>query len=123
MRYFPIDWNIIVTDRMTESNIIDRSPPIVRITLNGVLTKKQVQKDTNYIICYTSTCSLNFDGSDTYDPDGSSMTYSWSLSGRVFATKKNPTLQEFGLGEHTIEFTATDSRGKIAKEYYTVSVV
>ncbi|MFZ2256490.1 MAG: PKD domain-containing protein [Patescibacteria group bacterium] len=75
------------------------------------------------MLCYTNTCSLNFDGSDTYDPDGSTMSYSWSLSGKIFASKKNPTVQEYGLGEHTVEFTVTDSSGKISRSYYTISVL
>lgn len=121
-QYFPVEWRII-QNQATVQNTYDRSPPVNRIRLNGTLTKKQIQKSENHIICYTNTCSLNFDASDTYDPDGSSMTYTWSLSGKVFATKKNPTTQEFWLWEHIVEFTATDTSGKVSKSSYTVTVM
>jgi hypothetical protein len=88
---------------------LDYAPPVPRITLNGKLTKTQIEKNENHILCYTSTCALNFDGSDTYDPDGSTMTYSWAVSGSVFSTRKNPTIQEFGIGEHIVVFMVTDA--------------
>jgi len=50
------------------------------------------------------------------------MTYSWSVSGKIFSTKKNPTTQEFSTWEHMIELIVTDSSGKSAQEYYRVSV-
>lgn len=122
-QYFPIDWNIISTQVTTVPTVYDRSAPVPRITLNGTLTKKQIQRDSNHIYCYTNTCSLNLDASETYDPDGSAMTYSWSLSGKIFATKKNPTTQEFWIGEHIVEFTATDNSGKFSREIFRVSVL
>lgn len=123
-RYFSIDWDIVTTTSTTNPYIptSDQYPPIVFIKLNGTLTKKQIQIRDNELYCYTSTCALNFDGTGTYDPDGASMTYSWTDNGVVFATRKNPSIRDFSLGEHTVLFTATDASGKMTTEEYRVTV-
>jgi hypothetical protein len=123
-QYFPIEWNIISTSNASSARTssLDYAPPVPRITLNGKLTKTQIEKNENHILCYTNTCALNFDGSDTYDPDGSTMTYSWTVSGSVFSTRKNPTIQEFGIGEHIVVFVVTDASWKTARDEFRVSV-
>ena len=100
----------------------DRYAPIASIRLNGTLTKKQIQISDNELYCYTSTCAVNFDGTGTYDPDGASMTYSWTDNGVVFATRKNPSVREFSLGEHTVVFAVTDASSKTTTEEYKITV-
>jgi hypothetical protein len=72
--------------------------------------------------------SVNLDGSDSYDPDGSITAYSWvkvSGPGSVTISNSNTaTPAVFGLqtGSYVFELTVTDNRGATAKDQVTVIV-
>jgi len=47
------------------------------------------------------------DGSGSYDPEGSTLTYSWMLAGHEIAQGVNPNI-ELGIGEHIVELFVND---------------
>lgn len=56
------------------------------------------------------TAMVALDGSGSSDPDGDSLTYSWSIGGSEVATGPSPTIP-LGLGSHDVTLTVTDPDG------------
>lgn len=69
----------------------------------------------------TGSETVSFDGSDSYDPDGSIVSYKWSEGSNVFSTSAKATFN-LSVGIHTIVFTVTDNDGAIGTKTFTVSV-
>jgi len=51
------------------------------------------------------------DGTDSYDPEGGSLNYAWSLDGVQIATGPTPDVGPLTVGVHTITLTVTDDQG------------
>jgi hypothetical protein len=65
------------------------------------------------------------DGSDSSDPDGDALIYTWSENGTVLA---DPTIQPesnvtLGLGLHLITLTVDDSKGGVSTNNVTITVM
>ncbi|MCC7173911.1 MAG: OmpA family protein [Bryobacterales bacterium] len=64
----------------------------------------------------TMTSTITLDGSQSYDPDGDPITYSWRVLGNGHAdiyganTAKPSVLLSSGYGSYTFELTVTDSK-------------
>jgi len=68
--------------------------------------------------------SVTLDGSQSSDPDGDALTYTWRENGAVIAgPSKEPTARvTLPLGEHAIELTVEDGRGGQDTDTLTVTV-
>jgi PKD repeat protein len=69
-----------------------------------------------------TTLSVTLDGSGSSDPDGSVVSYSWSLNGSEIATGVNPTVA-VGWGQHTITLTVTDNDGATSTSTVLIRLV
>lgn len=63
---------------------------------------------------------VNFNGSQSSDPEGQALTYQWDFGGGNFASGVTPSFV-FAQGNHTVTLTVTDSMGKT--DTATLSVV
>lgn len=68
---------------------------------------------------------ITFDGSDSYDPDGTSLTYDWEISNQD-ETFQGTTVEDYEypttLGTQESTLTVTDESGASATETHTVEV-
>ena len=58
----------------------------------------------------TGSESVILDGSGSFDPDGTIVSYVWKEGGTLVGTGMNPTAT-FGVGIHTVTLTVTDNGG------------
>lgn len=66
------------------------------------------------------TTSVSLNGSGSSDPDGDTLTYSWSATGVVFDNPSSPTpTGSFPIGTHTVTLTVSDG---ISQDSDTVSI-
>ena len=59
----------------------------------------------------TSMDTVVLDGTASFDPGGTPLTYSWTISGSQVATGPMPTIGPFAVGVHSITLTVTDTAG------------
>lgn len=61
--------------------------------------------------------TVSFDGSDSYDPDGSIASYAWALEGQVPPTSSSAsgTFTATATGVYTIELKVTDGTGLVSQ--------
>ena len=72
--------------------------------------------------CAGATTPVTLDGSASSDPDGDTLTYSWSEAGAEIATGVSPMVN-LAFGVHTITLTAKDPSNASATDSLTVKVV
>jgi hypothetical protein len=71
----------------------------------------------------SSGASVQLDGSDSDDPDGTIVSYTWHLAnGSLIATGENPTINSMGRGRHQITLTVTDNHGLVGADEVVVIV-
>ena len=72
--------------------------------------------------------TINFDGADSYDPDGTIATYAWDFgdptSANNTSTSSTPAhiFSNAGPKKYTVKLTVTDNGGKSSTEQFIVSV-
>jgi hypothetical protein len=71
--------------------------------------------------CTGDLTSVSLDGSESSDPDGDELSYSWSLGDTELSTDESPTV-DLGYGTHAITLTVTDSEGASDTDEVTVEV-
>jgi hypothetical protein len=72
-----------------------------------------------------------FDGSKSSDPDGDTLTFSWTLTGKpggsnatlTGTSTPTPTLQPDGAGDYVAELTVGDGRGGTAMDSVVITVL
>jgi PKD repeat protein len=67
--------------------------------------------------------TATLDGSGSFDPEGSTLTYVWSLNGGQIATGVTATVGPFAVGDQIITLTVTDDTGESASDNMILSVV
>lgn len=67
--------------------------------------------------------TVTFDGSGSSDPEGSALTYVWSVGGVQIATGINPAVEPFAVGTFTVTLTATDIHGASASDELVLTVL
>lgn len=66
---------------------------------------------------------ITYDGSDSYDPDGTSLTYSWAIGQTASSSQEIVQDQDFNnLGEQDVTLTVTDESGATDSETNTYNV-
>jgi chitodextrinase len=68
---------------------------------------------------------MELDGSDSTDPEGEPLAYSWKCTGKPAAMGRAETAKPWvqfvgGYGEYTFELTVTDPKGASAKAVATI---
>jgi PKD repeat protein len=58
------------------------------------------------------TLTVNFTGSDSYDPDGSVVDYSWDFGDGSVSNAANPSHSYTSTGQYTTTLTVTDDSGE-----------
>ena len=66
--------------------------------------------------------AILFDGSDSYDPDGSSISYRWSFGDGATSTKEMPSHAYSKAGNYTIRLTVTDEKGATDTDTASASI-
>jgi len=64
---------------------------------------------------------VTLDGSGSYDPDGSVVTYSWMEDGLILSTISNPSIN-FTIGLHIVILIVTDTSGASSSDYIFINV-
>ncbi len=65
--------------------------------------------------------TVQLDGSDSYDEDGTIVSYSWTLNGNTIGTTASLNYS-FNVGTHTVVLTVTDNGGATSSDQLTVIV-
>ena len=73
----------------------------------------------------TPVRQLQLDGSESADPEGEALAYSWKSTGKTVAMMKADTAKPVvqflgGYGEYSFELTVTDPQGASAKAVATI---
>ena len=97
------------TDTMT---VAAKTPPVADAGAD-----QTVDFDSN-----TNSVLVNFDGSNSYDPDGGPLTYEWSFGDGSTGTGATPSHTFTAPGTYTVELTVTDNENKTDSDMMTVTV-
>ena len=65
---------------------------------------------------------VNFDGSASYDPDGSIVSYEWNFSDGATGIVEKPSHNYTSVGDYTVTLTITDNGGLTGTDTVTVTV-
>lgn len=101
----------------------------VKITVGTVTNQLPVAKAGNDISISYPNAAASLNGSASFDPDGSIVSYSWKqVSGPSAASILQPNssvtnIQQLVAGDYLFELTVTDNSGATAKDTVKVSVV
>ncbi|MBI2334346.1 S8 family serine peptidase [Candidatus Daviesbacteria bacterium] len=68
------------------------------------------------------TEAVTLDGSGSYDPDGTVVSYDWYEGGTLLGSGATATV-DFALGTHTVTLTVTDDDGVAASDDVVITVV
>jgi PKD repeat protein len=66
---------------------------------------------------------VNFDGSGSYDPDGTVVDYDWAFGDTSTATGVSPTHSYDTAGTYTVTLTVTDDEDATDSDTATISVI
>lgn len=67
--------------------------------------------------------SVTLDGLGSSDPEGETLTYSWTLDGATVGTSATVTVGPLSVGTHIATLTVTDPQGASASDSVTITVV
>lgn len=104
---------------------------VLTVTDNGGATSTLTQYVTGTILnlpptaAFTSAChelSCAFDGSGSFDLDGTLESYQWNFGDGTTSTLVSPSHDYLLPGDFTVTLTVTDDRGATASESATVTV-
>jgi predicted esterase len=102
---------------------------VVTVTVNPKPNVAPVARAGNDTTVTIPGNTFSLDGSGSYDPDGTIVSYQWTkISGPSPFTMSNPTyirptLQSLLAGVYELELTVTDDKGAIAKDRVLVTIL
>ncbi len=101
-------WQILTHPTPGKTNVFTNSPPTAKIEIQKTDSQTQVSL---FQIENNIPFSINLDGSQSYDPDGDSITYYWIYPNKTIDSK-NPRPYQFKTsGKYEISLTVTDEFG------------
>jgi len=62
---------------------------------------------------------VTLDGSNSFDPNGSIVSYVWEEGNTTLSTQAVFSSSDFSLGTHTLNLTVTDNDGNVASDSVT----
>lgn len=68
----------------------DNHAPIALVDMDGKWKKYFTSPDANLLRCYAFTCSVNFTGENSYDPDGDEIRFLWFYDYMSISTSRDP---------------------------------
>jgi len=90
-----------------------KSPPVAVIKVNGEdVSAKKVSVGT----------TLNFDGSDSYDPDGQIVSYAWYIGGSMISSSATTSYTFNNYGTFKVTLKVTDNEGNTDTDDVTITV-
>lgn len=98
-------------------------PPVASIDMDGKWKTYFTSPEVNLLRCYAFTCSVNFTGENSYDPDNDDIQYFWLYDYQETSTKKDPWIRIFGIGNHTVILRVTDIYGASSETKYKIEVI
>ena len=69
----------------------------------------------------TQSLTVNFDGSNSYDPDGTIASYLWDFDDGTTASGVSPS-HTFGVGTFNVQLTVTDNQGATGSDNISIQV-
>lgn len=93
-----------------------------------VITASQAANLSPVAVAKSSTTSgyaplaVNFSGQESYDPDGTIASYSWSFGDGGTSTQANPAYTYNNVGNYTATLTVTDNSGAQSSSSVAISV-
>lgn len=109
---FPIRFQLTEANRTSVPETrYDELAPKAIIQYDGTMPS-DVEWDENIITCPRDTCSLNFTGEESYDPDNSKITFAWFINNEKKSTSRDPGAFRFEKWTHILRLVVTDSSGK-----------
>jgi hypothetical protein len=96
--------------------------PLARISLDSKWKEYYFQNGENAIICYAFTCTLNFTGENSSDPDGDVIRYLWIYGENQISTSKDPGSRKFPIGIHQVLLRVIDAHEAYDEQIFIVEV-
>ncbi|PWT74542.1 MAG: hypothetical protein C5B59_11015 [Bacteroidetes bacterium] len=99
----------------------------VKITVIAAINQSPIANAGSDQSITLPTNSVALNGSGSYDPDGTIVSYSWvKTAGSAVtitnANTVNPTISSMVAGQYTFQLTVTDNNGATAKDVVTITV-
>jgi len=113
--------------QVTDNSGASSSDQVI-VTVNPQPNQPPVANAGQAQVIYLPATSVNLDGSNSYDPDGNIVSYSWNkISGTgaitiVNSNTSKPTVVGLATGLYIFELTVTDNDGAIGKDRVTITV-
>ncbi len=117
---------VIFTDTLSPPFIsawYTNHPPVPVLEYDGKWKSYFDEPSENHLICYAMTCSVNFTGQKSYDPDGDPIRFLWIYDFQATKTSKDPWSYTFSRGFHKLILRVIDTAGAWAEIQYTIDVV
>ncbi len=115
--------NLPATDIDGGVRIVDGDGDGVAVVDMGAFEFPGVVADAGPDQTVSDVESVNLDGTGSFDPGGTNLTFVWSIDGSEIATGPTPTVGPFTIGEVVITLTVTDEDGHTASDTMVVTVV
>ncbi|MDD5769630.1 MAG: PKD domain-containing protein [Candidatus Gracilibacteria bacterium] len=96
--------------------------PVSKIILEGTVGKNK-SLSNNYLTCYGSECSVNFNGEKSYSLDGLDLDYLWDFGNGTSGTGVNPKSIIYKIGEYKIILKVIDENGLFGEDDFFVKVI
>ncbi len=98
-------------------------PPVPVLEYDGKWKSYFDEPSEHHLICYAMTCSVNFTGQKSYDPDGDAIRFLWIYDFQATKTSKDPWTYTFTRWFHRIILRVIDTAWAWAEIQYTIDVV
>lgn len=112
-------------ESIVEETNVATSTPAVITEIPQVINQSPfavISIQSGQLTAYTNT-TINFDGRESHDPDGDSLTYLWNFGDGEISTSANPGLHKFGsVGTYVVRLTVVDTQGAINTASTSVQV-
>lgn len=119
------DWECVVSGNhqgditVTASDEDGNTSPAANVPPVADAGADQIVTDDTWPLGYEE---ITLDGSGSYDPDGTIVSYSWSQGGTPIAVGAAPTLS-FDIGLYTLDLTVTDNDGAADTSSVVITVL
>ncbi len=119
---FSEEKNITLTNNFLDNAKISNLWPKAKITLQWTIWKNK-ELDWNKLICKnTKECSINFDWSESSDPNLEELIYYWDFWNWEFEEKVNPKTIKYHPWKYKVKLKVTDRFWEFSEDYFYIEV-